>query len=142
MTLGIAIVTGASRGIGQAIARRLSKDGFDIALNDLSSQMPALDALHREISTSGRRAYIHPADVSQESEVKKMVNDTIQSLGGLHVVRLPTFSVPSVFRDMRFTSYRWWRTQESYVLPGQTFVITSRISLSMRTHRKCSGNCR
>jgi len=38
MTLGIAIVTGASRGIGQAIARCLSKDGFDIALNDLSSQ--------------------------------------------------------------------------------------------------------
>ena len=93
MTLGVAIVTGASRGIGQAIARRLSKDGFDIALADLSSQMSALDALHREISTSGRRAYIHTADVSQESEVKKMVNDTIQTLGGLHVVGLQTSSI-------------------------------------------------
>ncbi|KAL9710023.1 hypothetical protein Ac2012v2_007085 [Leucoagaricus gongylophorus] len=86
MASAVAIVTGASRGIGEAIARRLSKDGFNIALIDLPSQKPALEALHREISISGRRVYIHTADVSKESQVKKMIGDTIQTLGGLHVM--------------------------------------------------------
>ena len=138
MASAVAIVTGASRGIGEAIARRLSKDGFNIALIDLPSQKPALEALHREISISGRRVYIHTADVSKESQVKKMIGDTIQTLGGLHVVRLQNLQ-----RSVsELTSSRWWQTQEFYALPGQTFVITSRLFPSTSVHIQYSGNCR
>ncbi|KAJ3573807.1 hypothetical protein NP233_g2196 [Leucocoprinus birnbaumii] len=86
MALRVALVTGASRGIGEAIARRLAHDGFDVALNDLPSRLSALESLHREITRGGRRVYIHTADVSQDSEVESMVKETVKNLGGLNVV--------------------------------------------------------
>ncbi|KAF9445074.1 NAD(P)-binding protein [Macrolepiota fuliginosa MF-IS2] len=86
MSLRIALVTGASRGIGAAIARRLAKDGFDVAINDLPAQIPALESLQKEIGSTGRRAYIHAADVSDASEVENMVGGTVEALGGIDVM--------------------------------------------------------
>ncbi|KAJ8090725.1 hypothetical protein PM082_018291 [Marasmius tenuissimus] len=85
-TKGVSIVTGAAQGIGKAIAIRLAQDGFDIALNDISSKEEQLKAVEKEIAKVGRRTAIVHADVSSESEVKEMVETVVEVLGGLDVM--------------------------------------------------------
>lgn len=88
MTIGVALVTGSAQGIGRAISLRLADDGFDIAVNDLPSQQSALDSLVEEINAKGRKAFAVPADVSQEEQVKEMVESAVKNLGGLNVVSI------------------------------------------------------
>ncbi|KAF8881748.1 NAD(P)-binding protein [Infundibulicybe gibba] len=85
-TKGIAVVTGSAQGIGRAIALRLADDGFDVALNDIPSQMKALESLQEEISRKGRRSTIIVGDMSVEEDVKSLVNRVGAALGGLDVM--------------------------------------------------------
>ncbi|KAH9006457.1 short chain oxidoreductase [Lactarius hatsudake] len=85
MTTKVALVTGAARGIGRAIALRLAGDGLDVAVNDISSS-PELDELVREIESKGRRSLAVHADVSLEPEVEKSIQKVVQDLGSLDVM--------------------------------------------------------
>lgn len=87
----VAIVTGSAQGIGRAISLRLAADGFDVAVNDVESQRQALETVVDEIQAKGRKAVALLADVSSEKEVKAMVEQTVQRLGRLDVVRSPVF---------------------------------------------------
>ncbi|TFK71142.1 short chain oxidoreductase [Pluteus cervinus] len=82
----VAIVTGAAQGIGRGVALRLSKDGLDVVLNDLSEKKHLLDELSKEIDDSGGRCIVAIADVSVEEEVRNMVQVTVEELGGLDVM--------------------------------------------------------
>jgi NAD(P)-dependent dehydrogenase (short-subunit alcohol dehydrogenase family) len=87
MTTRVALVTGAARGIGRAIALRLAEDGLDVAVNDLPDT-PGLDDVVREIESKGRRSIAVPADVSLEAEVVRIIQQVVQNLGSLDVVSL------------------------------------------------------
>jgi NAD(P)-dependent dehydrogenase (short-subunit alcohol dehydrogenase family) len=82
----VAIITGASQGIGKAIALRLAKDGFDIGLNDIPAKLDALQTLAREIEALGRKTHLCPCDVSEEKEVKEMISSVVSTLNGLDVM--------------------------------------------------------
>lgn len=84
LTTKVALVTGAARGIGRAIALRLADDGLDVAVNDKISS-PELDGLVQEIESKGRRSLAIPADISLEPEVEKAISKVVQDLGGLDV---------------------------------------------------------
>ena len=86
---GVALITGSARGIGRGIALRLAKDGFDVALNDVTSKRELLRIVADDIEKIGRRTLLVPADVSVEREVKEMVQDACKELGGLDVVSKP-----------------------------------------------------
>src|SRR5512142_574748 len=81
----VALVTGASRGIGRAIAVALGKAGADVAVNFLSREAEARSVCS-QIETSGRRALPVKADVSIASGVSRMVETVQQRLGEVSVL--------------------------------------------------------
>ena len=80
----VALVTGASRGIGRAIALALAEAGADVALAARSAD--ELESAAREIRALGRRALVLPTDVTQREQIERMVVSTIQSLEGLDIL--------------------------------------------------------
>jgi len=81
----VAIVTGASRGIGAAVARRLAEDGFAVVINYASSSREA-DALVAEMCGSHREAVAVKADVSIPDDVRRLFETAEQTLGKVDVV--------------------------------------------------------
>ncbi|WP_081177793.1 SDR family NAD(P)-dependent oxidoreductase [Rhizobium rhizosphaerae] len=81
-----ALVTGASRGIGRAIAIGLARRGYDVAVNDIDRQRAALQEVAAEIETLGQRALPVFADVSSKSDVVAMVETVESAFGHLDVI--------------------------------------------------------
>jgi 3-oxoacyl-[acyl-carrier protein] reductase len=84
-TRKIAIVTGASRGIGAAVARRLSSDGFNVVVNYMRRSEEA-QALVDKLHSKGRRAIAVQADVSDSAAVKRLFDVTEEQFGGVDVL--------------------------------------------------------
>ena len=81
----VAIVTGASRGIGSEIAKRLSRDGFAVVVNYASSAAEA-DALVAAIQAQGGQALAVKANVASAEEVRHLFDATEQRFGGVDVL--------------------------------------------------------
>jgi 3-oxoacyl-[acyl-carrier protein] reductase len=80
-----ALVTGAARGFGAAIAVALAREGADVAVNYRTSAREAEDVA-AAIRTLGRRAIVVPGDVSREAEVRSVVGATLEALGRIDVL--------------------------------------------------------
>src|SRR3954447_23392816 len=101
----VAIVTGGSRGIGRAIARRLAIAEYAVAINCLSSPSLA-DAAVEEILAASGTAVAVCADVADELDVERLFGETIEAFGGVDVV--------------------------VHVAARATFVVNQRASLELR----------
>jgi 3-oxoacyl-[acyl-carrier protein] reductase len=84
-TKKVAIVTGASRGIGESVAERLARDGFAVVVNYSGQATPA-EALVRKIEEAGGRALAALADVSDPAAVRRLFDTAEAALGGVDIL--------------------------------------------------------
>lgn len=84
---GSAVITGASRNIGAAIALRLASDGFPVAINYYSEQERSdAQQVREEISATGGKAEIYQCDVSKSAEIERMFASVTADLGAPSVL--------------------------------------------------------
>src|SRR6201981_712729 len=81
----VAIVTGASRGIGAAVAERLARDGLAVIINYSSNAGPAKTLVH-QIEARGGRALAAKADVSDPDAIRGMFDAAERAFGGIDVL--------------------------------------------------------
>jgi len=79
------LVTGASKGIGKAVALKFASEGYNIVLNYNNSEEQAIE-LSKEIEAKGVKCLIVKADVSKDAEVHKMVDTAIRTFGSIDVL--------------------------------------------------------
>src|SRR5262249_13418406 len=84
----VAIVTGASRGIGKALSIALAERGAHVVLASKTvnpnPKLPGtLDDVKREIEQKGGKAYVQPTDVRDEAQIEALVEKTARELGGI-----------------------------------------------------------
>ncbi len=81
----LALISGASRGIGAAIARRLSKDGFAVAIGYLNSEERA-EKLAEEIRESGGTAQAYQLDINDTDSIEKAIKSVERDFGKIDVL--------------------------------------------------------
>jgi len=100
-----ALVTGASRGIGEQIALALASHGADVAVS--ARTLDALERVAAQVRSVGRRAVVLPCDVTDPAAVHRLVDSAIGELGQLDIVVNnaggTAFMVP--FRQLRFEGW-------------------------------------
>ncbi|MBA2358224.1 MAG: SDR family oxidoreductase [Actinobacteria bacterium] len=79
----VAIVTGAAQGIGEGIAAELVREGAAVVVADVAEDGAA--AVAEQLSRDGGRAISVACDVSEEEQVRSLVERAVSELGGLHV---------------------------------------------------------
>lgn len=111
----VALVTGAGKNIGRAVARTLARDGATVVVNGRGDRA-AVDAVVAEIEAAGGRALGWMADVSEEPAVAQMIEGVTAELGGIDIlVSNAGLRRQTPFLDM---GYAEWREILSVALDG------------------------
>jgi 3-oxoacyl-[acyl-carrier protein] reductase len=106
LTGKVALVTGASSGIGRATAQALAKNGARVAINFHRNNSGA-EAARAEITSAGGSAIVVQADVTQSSEVQSLVEQTVAQLGPIDILVNNAGSLVERLKILELTEERW-----------------------------------
>ena len=127
----IALVTGASRGIGKAIVLALAEAGTDIAVN-YHKQAEAAESVAAEIKRIGRRCFTIQADVSESAQVDRLFNEIEKTLGTVDIL-VNNAGIASALSPLQITEADWHETIR--VNLTSVFLVTQRALPAMRAKR-------
>jgi enoyl-[acyl-carrier protein] reductase III len=133
LTGKVALVTGSSRGIGRACAKRLAEAGADVVINYLTSQSAAMEVAG-EVQALGRHAATVKADVSEGEDIEAMIGFVKERFGRLDI--LVSNAASGGFRPLMDANPRHFEaTMSTNVLALLTLVQTARPLLERQTGR-------
>jgi 3-oxoacyl-[acyl-carrier protein] reductase len=125
-----ALVTGASRRIGRAIALALAAAGADVAVHGHKDRQAAEESA-KAIRDKGRRATVVLGDVSAPQAVESIVGDTVRALGRLDIL-VNNASVRG-HSDIHDTSYEDWRRVVGITLDGAFLCVKAAVPHLMKS---------
>lgn len=102
----VALVTGASSGIGRAVAQALATNGASVAINFHRNEAGAAEACS-QITSGGGKAIIIQADVTRASEVNALVEQTVAAFGPVDILVNNAGSLIERLRILELTEERW-----------------------------------
>jgi NAD(P)-dependent dehydrogenase (short-subunit alcohol dehydrogenase family) len=103
----VALVTGASRGIGRGIAEVFAEEGADVAVNYVASAKPA-EEVAEWIRSKGRRAITVQADVAKRGEVEPMIEKVWKELGPIDIL-VNNAGIETIVPFLELTDEQWTR---------------------------------
>ncbi len=136
-----ALVTGARRGIGRAIALELAASGLDVIVNDLPMKTdPQMDSLVQEISRAGRRAVVCPGDISAARDRRAIVASALRTAGGIDLLVNNAGVGPRKRMDILSTTEESFDQVLSVNLKG-SFFLSQLVANSMVERRQAGDAC-
>mgnify|MGYP000264656560 CR=1 FL=1 len=127
----VALITGASQGIGRGVARRLAREGTDVAVGYRSSR-DAAESLCQEIEAMGRRAICVGGDVADTTEVARIVKETQERLGPIDILFSNAGAVKPLELD-EIDVATWDRTMQEHVRAA--FLLAQQVAPAMCERR-------
>ena len=118
---GVALVTGASRGIGRAITLALAREGFDCVVN-YARNAAAAEEVKALVEAAGTRAHLVQADVGSSDDRKRLVDETIRAFGRIDVLVNNAGVAPDVRADILEASEESFDRLISINLKGPYFL--------------------
>lgn len=133
LTGRVALVTGASRGIGRACALRLAQAGADVVVNYVSSQAAA-NEIAREILEMGRRVAVVKADVGEQDDVASMIEFIGKTFGRLDVI--VSNAATGGFRPLLAATTRNFEAAMRTNVLAMVHLVQSSVKLMERSDRR------
>ncbi len=129
LTGHLALVTGASRGIGRSCALRLAEAGADVIVNYVSMRAAA-EALARQIQEMGRRTAVVKADVSEQDDIQSMMEFVKNNFGKLDI--LVSNAATGGFRPLMATTARQFEAAMNTNTRALLFLMQAAVPLMRR----------